>query len=428
MADPQSSKQSLEITVPVTDVEAETERVVASLQQKVRIPGFRPGKVPLDIIRTRFASDIRQDVLEKLLPRHFFKRAEQEGLAVVGTPNIKDVHFDKGEPLTFTAEFEVAPTIELKQYQELTVTYQDPEITDEDIQKRIAQLQEQKAEYVNVDPRPLEKGDFAVLSLESLSGVDQPIKQDDLSLEVGGEDTLSGFTENLTGASPGDEKEFDVQYPEDYGQAKLAGKTIRFRAAIKGVRRKEVPEVNDEFARDLGDYQNVEELREAVRKAMFSERQFFAQQEAKNKLVDQLVDAHEFPVPEAFLNRQIELNVQRQLELLAAEGVDPRSIKLDWEKVKESQHDKAVRDVKASLLINKVADAEQLFASQEEVDREVQRIARQEREPVPATRRRLEKEDGLRRIANRIRTEKTLSFLFEHARKEPPAAEPPAAE
>jgi trigger factor len=427
LADPQSPRQSLEITVPVDEVEAETERVIASLQKKVRIPGFRPGKVPRDLIRSRYASDIRQDVLEKLLPRHFYTRAEREGLAVVGTPNIKDVHFEKGEPLKFTADFEVAPTIELKEYKGLTVAYQEPEITDEDIQKRIDQLREQKAEYINVDPRPLVAGDHAVVSLESLSGVEQPIKQDELVLEVGGEATLADFTNNLLGASPGDQKEFDVTYPEDYGQARIAGKTIRFRATVKGVRRKEVPEVNDEFARDLGDYQNVEELREAIRKAIFSERQFFAQQEAKNKLVEQLVDAHEFPVPEAFLEHQIELSVRRQLEMLAAEGVDPRSIKLDWEKVKESQREKAIRDVKASLIINKVADAEQLFATQEEVDRELQRLARQEREPVAATRKRLEKDDGIRHIANRIRTEKTLNLLFEQARKEAPA-ETPAAE
>jgi trigger factor len=422
LADLQNSKQSLEIVVPVNDVEAETERVVASLQKKVRIPGFRPGKVPADLIRSRYQSDIRHEVLEKLLPLHFFERAEREGLAVVGTPNVKDVHFEKGEPLKFTAEFEVAPSIELGEYKELTVSYQDPEITDEDVAKRLEQLRQQKAEYVNVDPRALESGDYAVVALESLAGVEQQVKQDELILQLGGEETLEDFTNNLLGASPSDEKDFDVRYPEDYGQPKLAGKTVRFHARVKGIRRKEVPEANDEFARDLGDYQNLEEVREAVRKAIFAERQFFGQQEAKNKLVEQLVDAHEFPVPEAFVDRQIEIQVQRNLEMLAAQGVDPRSIKLDWAKLKESQRDKAVRDVKASLLISKIADVEQIYATQDEVDREVQRIAREAREPVAATRKRLEKDDAIRSIAGRIRTDKALEFLFEHARKEAPAA------
>lgn len=423
MADPQGTKQSLEITVPASDVDAETVRVVESLQKKVRIPGFRPGKVPADLIRRRYESDIRQEVLEKLVPRHFFKKAEQEGLAVVGTPSVSDVHFHAGEPLRFKAEFEVSPSIELKEYKDLTIPYQDPEITDDDVTQRIAQLRDQKAEYVNVDPRPAATGDHAVVSLESLAGVTgPPVKQDELTLEVGGETTLRDFSENLAGMSPGDEKDFDVHYPDDYGQARLAGKTVRFRARLKGIRRKELPEVNDEFAADLGDYRNLEELRDAVRKSLFTERQFVAQQEAKDKIVDQLVDRHEFPVPEAFVERQIELQVRRQLEMLAGEGVDPRSIKLDWDKVKASQRDKAVRDVKASLLLGRIADAEQIYATQEEVDRDVQQIARQAREPVAATRKRLEQEDGIRRIANRIRTEKTLDFLFEHARKEAPAA------
>lgn len=419
MADPQSTRQSLEISVPANEVEAETARVVETLQKKIRLPGFRPGKVPLDLIRRRYQEDIHHEVLEKLIPRHFFKKAEQEGLAVVGRPNVTEVKLEAGEPLRFKADFEVAPTIELKDYQEVTIPYQDPEILDDDIAKRIEQLREQKADYANVDPRPVESGDYAVVALESLAGAPgQPIKQDELSLEVGGADTLADFSDNLTGMTPGETKEFDVRYPDDYGQPKLSGKTVRFRAVLKAIRHKELPELNDEFARDLGDYQNLDELREAVRKSIFSERQYFAQQEAKGKIVDALVERHEFAVPEAFIERQIEAEVERNLRMLAAEGVDPRSIKLDWEKVKASQRDKAVHDVKASLLLDKIAEAEQLYATQDEVDHEVQRLARQEREPVAATRKRLEKDDGVRRIANHIRTEKTLNFLFEHARKE----------
>lgn len=418
MSEDQNIKRTLELKIPAAEVEQETERVVASLAKKVRIPGFRPGKVPTEMIRKRYAQDIQQEVVEKLVPKHFFERAEREGLNVVGTPSIKDLHFHKGEPLTFKAEFEVAPAIELKDYKGLEVPYQEPEVADEDIQKRIEEIREQKADYVNVDPRPIEDGDYAVVSLESLSGLaGPPVKQDEVTLRIGAEDTVAGFTEGLRGAAPGDEREFDVAYPEDYGQEKLSGKTVRFRAKVKAIRRKELPEVNDEFAQDLGDYRNMDEVREAVRTAIFNERQFIAQQEAKNKLVDKLVDAHEFPVPEAYIERQIELQVERRLRMLAAEGIDPSKLKLDWAKLKESQRDRAVREVKASLLLAKVADAEAIHATNDEVDKEVQRIARQEREPVAATRMRLEKEDALRRIASGIRTEKTLNFLFEQARK-----------
>jgi trigger factor len=311
----------------------------------------------------------------------------------------------------------VSPEFELQDYRGLTVAYQDPEVSDDDVARRIEELREQKADYVNVDPRPAEDGDHAVVALEALSGLEKPLKQDEVMLHVGGQDTLGAFTENLRGMSPGDEKEFDVRYPDDFGDAKLAGKSVRFRAAMKGIRRKELPELNDEFAKDLGDYLTMDELRAEVRKSLLREKEYLAQQEAKNKLVEKLVEMHEFPVPQAYLDRQIENQVEQYLRAVAASGGDPRSVKLDWQKVRESQREQATKDVKASLLLERIADREAIEVMQDEVDREVQRIARQDREPVAAVRRRLEEQGVLRRIASRIRTEKTLTFLFEHARK-----------
>jgi len=411
-------KHTLEITVPADEVEAETGRAVASVQQRAKLPGFRPGKAPASIIRKQFASDIRKQVLESLIPKYLHNRFEAEDLKVVGQPDITEVHLDPGEPLRFKAEFEVVPQIELQDYKGLTVPYHDPEITDEDIAKRIEELRQDKAEYINEDPRPIQDGDFAVLSLESLGGVDgPPVKQDELSLEVGGGDTLEGFSENLRGMTPGEQKDFDLTYPDDYGQAKLAGKTVRFRMHVKGIRRKELPEVNDDFAQDLGDYRTVDELREAVRKSLFSQRQFDAQREAKDKLVEKLVDLHDFPVPETFIDRQIQNRVEQRVRALAEQGLDPKSLNLDWKKLKEAQRDKALREVKASMVLSRISEREAIAATRDEVDREVDRVARQQREPFAAVRLRFEKDGTLGRIANHIQTEKTLSFLFEHAGK-----------
>jgi len=415
---PDALKQTLEVTVPAAEVETEVEKVVASLREKVRLPGFRPGKVPSELIRRRYADDVREEVLRKLVNKHFWKRAEEEGLAVASVPDVTEVHFQPGEPLRFKAEFEVTPRFELKEYKGLTVAYQDPEASEAEVDQRLAELREQKADYFNVDPRPVADGDYAVVALESLAGVSgPPIRQDELMLHIGDADTLEAFSENLRGLTPPMETEFEVPYPEDYGEARLAGNRVRFRARLKGIRRKELPELNDEFARDLGDYQTVAELREAIRRSVFFEKQMAAQRAAKDTLVDRLVDLHDFPVPEAYIERQIEALVERHLAGLAAQGVDPSQVRIDWEKVKESQRERAAREVKASLLISRIAEVESIIATSDEVDREVQRLARQEREPLAALRARLEKEGALGRIASRIRTEKTLNFLFEHARK-----------
>jgi trigger factor len=320
--------------------------------------------------------------------------------------------------LRFKATFEVVPEIELGEYTNVEVPYHDPEVTEEDIDKRIDVIRDQKAQYVNIDPRPVENGDFAVVSLEGLSGVaGEPVKTDEMQLEIGAAETFEAFNENLRGLSPGDEKEFEVAYPEDYGSEKLAGRTVKFHAVLKGLRKKELPELDDEFAQELGDYRTVGELKEAVRKSIFAQRQYEAQQIAKNAIVDKLVDAHTFPVPEVFIERQIKNRVEQSLRAMAEQGVDPRKLQLDWEKVKESQRDKATREVKASLLLGKVSDREAIRATRDEVDAEVEKAARQQRKPVAAVHMEFEKDGTLGRIASHIQTEKTLNFLFERARK-----------
>ena len=420
-------KHSIEVTVPVTEVEKETERAAAAIKDKVRLPGFRPGKAPLAMVKARFASDIRHEVLDKLVPRSFNAAVEHDHLQVVGQPNVSEVHFHDGEPLRFKAEFEVAPNFELGDYQGLVVTYAEPTVTDEDIAARIEEIRERKAEYINEDPRPLADGDYAVVSLESVSGVEQKVQQDELMLKIADEATMPAFTENLRGASPDESREFEVTYPEDYERETLKGRTVRFKATVKAVRRKELPDVNDDFAKDLGDYQTLEELKEAIRKSILHERERHAQDDAKHQLIEKLVDAHDFAVPNAYVDRQIETNLRNQLQTLAAQGIDPRSIKLDWEKVRESQKVRATRDVQASLLLDKIADREAIGATQEEVDREVQRFARQQREAVAVVRAKLQKDGSLGRIAAQVRTEKTLSFLFDKARKEAPKEAPPEA-
>ena len=418
MALVEGCKHALEITVPLAEVEQETERAAAQIQGKARLPGFRPGKAPLSIVKTRFAGDIRQEVLDALVPRFLQAAVEQDNLQLVGRPNISDVHFHTGEPLRFRAEFEVAPTFDLGEYRGVTVTYNEPTVSDADVDERVEQIRDQKAQYVNEDPRPLVDGDYAVVSLESLEGVAEKVSQEELMLKIGDEATMKEFSESLRGASPDEAREFKVTYPEDYDRPNLAGKTVKFRAVVKAVRRKDLPELNDEFAKDLGDFKTLDELKETIRKSIFQEREHRAKEDAKQQLIDKLVDTHEFPVPDAYIDRQIQINVENQLRSLAAQGVDPNQIKLDWEKVRETQKPRAIRDVKASLLLDKIGEREAIAPTQEEVDREVGRIARQQREALAVTRAKLQKEGGLARIAGHIRTDKTLNFLFDQARKE----------
>ena len=414
-------KHALDIHIPADAVSVEVEKVVEKVRAKAHIQGFRPGKAPASIVRTRYAADIRQEAIENLIPRYLDKECEKENLRMVSRPQIKDLHFHDGEAVHFKAEFEVAPEFELKETRGLQVEYLEPVVSDEDVDGRINDIRESKSQFVNVDPRPATDGDNCLVSLESIGGLEgEPMKQDEINIEIGGKDTFQTFSDALRGAEPGDVRQAEITYPEDYAAEKLAGKTVQFNVTLKQIRLKEMPELNDDFAKDLGDFQSIDELRDEVRKSIFREREHAAQSEAKNKLIDALVDQHEFAVPETYVDNQVQSTIEGQLRQWQSQGMDVSKLKLDWAKLRESQHDRAKRDVMASLLLGKLASTESINVTQDEMDVELQRISRQRREPVAAVRMAMEKDGSLDRIANRILTEKTLNFLFEHAVKVAP--------
>ena len=413
-------KHELEITVPPETVEQETQKVVQKIKVRAKIPGFRPGKAPVSMVKARFAADIRQEVIETLIPKFFYQQVETEGLRVVGSPDISEVHLEPGEPMKFKAEFEVLPDFELGEYRGLTVAYAEPEATDDEITAALERVRERHAEYRNLDPRALADGDIALVRLRSTAtppGV-EPIRQDEIMVQIGGADTLPEFTAGLREASPGDAREIAVAYPEDYGERKLAGQSVTYQVEILGLRSKELPELNDELAQDEGDFRNLEELRERIRTELEAAKREQAQREAKDKLVEALVDAHDFPVPEKLVERQIRANLERGLRSLAERGVDPTKLRLDWKKIQESEQPRSIRNVKAGMILDRIASQEHLRTTQDEVDRQVQLYARQINEPVAVARTRLTEQGALDRIASQIRHEKTLQFLFEQARKQ----------
>ncbi len=422
-------KHEVELTVPLLTIADETDKAVEKIRAKVQLPGFRPGKVPASLIRQRFQSEIRQDVMEAAIPKVFHEYATAEKLQVVSQPNVVDMKWEGNEPMWFKAQFEVAPEFELEDnYRGLTVPYVQPTVEDAAIEERLATLQQQKAEFVNVDPRAAESGDHVLVELESLSGATQPINEKEIALELGAEVTLPEFNQNVIGMEPGDEKQIEIVYPEDYGAEHLAGKTVNFRVKLTTIRRKELPEMNDDFAQDLGDFKTLDELRAAIKRSMLSEKEREAQGASREKLLDALVGLYDFAIPEVFVERQAESSLEQRLRGLAEQGIDPRKLNLDWAKLRESQVPQATKDVRASLLLERIGEREAIHATSEEVDAEVNRIARQEREAVASVRRRLEKEGVIGRIAGHIRTEKILSFLFEQATKVAPEPEVPAIE
>ncbi|HLB86353.1 MAG TPA: trigger factor [Terriglobales bacterium] len=410
-----STKREIEIEIPAAEVSRETETLIQKYQKVARLPGFRRGHVPASIIRQRFAGDIKNDVVDALVPRYFRKQADKLGLIPVSQPRVTDLHLREGEPLRFKASFEVMPEIRAEGYKQLRADKPTISVTDEEVEQSLNDLREQHAMFTSVEGRPLTDGDFAQVSLNGKpkDGEGNPVHMDDILVEIAGKNTMPEFTENLRGAAAGDERSFDVTYPEDSSDKRLAGKTFTYTVKVQSIKQKSLPELNDQFAKELGEFTGLDEVRKRIREGMEAERKHAAEREAKDKLVAELVKRNEFEVPEALVERQIDIRLERGLRALAAQGMKPEDIKkMDFNRLRAGQREQALQEVKASLLLDKIAEEENIEVSDAEIDQEVEALAKQSKQTPEAIRARLTRDGALDRIRNRIRNEKTLDFLY----------------
>jgi trigger factor len=410
-------KREISVEIPAEEVTRETETIVQKYQKVARLPGFRAGHVPASIIRQRFKEDLKSDVVEALVPRYFRKEAEKQGLIPVSQPQVTDLHIHDGEPLRFKASFEIMPEIKVEGYKELRTDHPEIVVKDEEVEEALNSVREQHATFTSVEGRPLAEGDFAQASMDGrpkdTDDKTQPVHMDEVLIEIGGKNTVPEFTENLRGANAGDEKSFDVSYPEDSNDKRLAGKTFVYTVKVQAIKQKSLPELNDDFAKELGEFTSVDQVRKQIRDNMEAERKHTAEREAKDKLVAELVKRNDFEVPESLIDRQIDLRLERGLRALAAQGLKMEDMKkMDLPRLRAGQRDQAVQDVKSSLLLERIAEMEKIEAGEDEVNHELEALAQQTKQTPEAVRARLTQDGGLDRIRNRIRSEKTLDFLY----------------
>jgi trigger factor len=415
-----ATKREIEVEIPVADVNRQTDTLIQKYQKMARIPGFRRGHVPASIIRQRFSEEIKTDMVEALIPRFFRQEAERLSLHPVSQPRVTDLHLHDGEPLRFKAAFEVLPEIKLEGYKELRADKPEIAVSEADVEQSLADLRERQASFNPLEGRALADGDFAQVSLDghpkngdSKGDDSQPVHMDEVLVEIAGQNTMPEFTEHLRGANAGDERTFDVNYPEDTPDKRLAGKVFSYTVKVQSIKQKSLPELNDEFARQLGEFQTVDDLRKTVREQMEAERKHQAQHEAKDKLVNELIGRNDFEVPESLIEQQIDIRLERGLRALAAQGLTAEQMKkMDLQRLRVGQREQAVHDVKAALLLERVAEEENIQVSDQELDQELEALARQSKQTSEAVRARLTRDGGLDRIRTRIRNEKTLDFLY----------------
>ena len=417
----ETCRRELELEIPAENVKKATEKISRDLARVARIPGFRPGKAPVTLIQRRFADEIKGEVLDSLLPDVLSQSLQEKKMIPVNQPQVDQVNFTENGPVKFRATFEVLPEFELSDYKGLEIEVDKLEIGDAEVNKAIEEIRERAATFAPVEGRAIQDGDFAQLKLIGTpEGGGEPVRAESVLCHIGSEETLESFNENLRGAKAGETKVFAAKYPDDYPDPKLGGKTYNYTVEVLGIKEKKMPELNDEFAKDVAgekaEFTTLEEMRKKVREQLDAAREAKQGDQVREKILEVLIKKHGFPVPESLIEGQMDARLERVVRSLATQGVDPRAVNVDWVSLRSRQRQRATDDVKAEIILDRVATAENIDATDEEVDQRLEIMAAASGESATSLRARLTKQGALDRMKSKLRSDKTIDWLYQQSR------------
>jgi trigger factor len=425
------TRKNLTFEVPSEMVTDAIERVAKNYSRMARVPGFRQGKVPATVVKQRYKDQILQDVAQDLIPRVVNEALHERGLNPVATPDIRDVVIEEGQPLTFVADFETLPAIDPGQYSGLTVRKPPAVLEVGAVDQALERLQQRAARWHAVEDRPAQPGDTLLMdltrtrrtSLIEIPGEGRPAKggMDDkpetmqnATVEIGAASNPPGFDEYLTGVNVNEERNFAITYAQDYEMKELAGATVDYDVIVKGIRRKEILPLDDDFAKEVSDLGTIEELRTSVREDLQKAAEHEADHQVRHELLQQLAQRMANP-PQVLVDREIDRRLEELVRRLMEQGVDPMKANIDWQQFREGQRQPAEHTVKSTLVLDEIARREQIQASDEDVETEIGKFAERSGRTPAAVRATLEKEDGVDRIRSGITREKTMAWLIEKA-------------
>jgi trigger factor len=415
LVDVNETRKNLRVEIPSDIVDAEIDRIARDYSRKARIPGFRPGKAPARVIKQRFKEQILHDVAHDLIPRAVDDALRERGVEAVDTPDIRDVNVEEGQALTFTASFDTLPAFEPGEYTALSLRRPSVRVEETAVDEALKGLRERAAKFETIEGRGVVDGDTVTLDLERRDAQGQSDAHKDVNIELGAKANPPGFDQELLGMEVGATKTFTIRYPSDYAIQELAGTEVTYSATIKGLRRRVVPELDDELAKDLGDFDTLDALRARVRQDLEHESRHAAEREVRADLMKQLAARLPFEVPASLLEREIDRRLEELARRLMDQNIDPRQAGIDWQAFRESQREVAREAVASALVIDEVARREHLDVSDEDIEREVTRYAERTGRTAAAVRAALEKEGSMSRIYSGLRREKAIDFLMSRA-------------
>ncbi len=411
-------KKKVNIEIPEEDVTKEIDSFYEGLKKKAKIKGFRPGKVPRNILERYFKDYVKTEVLQKLIQDTYPKAFSEASLHPVAAPVIDPQELESGKPFQYSAIVEVKPEIKTEGYFGLKIEGKKEEVKEEEIEERLRGLQNLHANLKTIsEARPIQNGDYVIIDYEARMD-EKPLEEGraiDFTVEVGGGRFIPALEEKLIGLKLEDEKEIPVPFPEDYGYKKWAGKTISFRVKVKEIKEKILPPLDDEFAKDLGNYSSLEELKAQLKKEIEREKDLVLDRQLKDQVVDQLLQANPFEVPESLVEAQAKSLVSDIKLRLASQGIDLKSVDMSEEKLLQEHRERAERQVKTFLILEKISEQEGITVTDEEVEARLSEISERSHQKLDVVKRYYEKNELIPELKAGILGDKTLSYLLQKA-------------
>jgi len=416
LVDVNETHKSLRVEIPSDVVDAQIERVARDYSRKARIPGFRPGKAPARVIKQRFKDQILHDVAHELIPQAVDEALRERGVEAVDTPDVRDVTVEEGRSLTFTASFDTLPAFEPGDYSTVTLRRPSNRVEEEAVDLALQRLRDRAARYEPVEGRGVVAGDILTVDIERRTATGETDTHPGVGVELGAKANPPGFDEQLLGLEANATKTFTLHYPADYAIAELAGTDVGYTVSVKAIKLRVLPELDDEFAKDLGEFETLDALRSRVRADLEHEARHAAEREVRGDLMKQLAARVPFEVPASLVEREIERRIEDFARRLIDQNIDPRQAGIDWSAFRESQREVAREAVAGAIVLDEVARREGIEVSEDEAAREVARYAERAGRTPALVRAALEKEGGLSRVYFGLRREKAIDFLMARAR------------
>jgi trigger factor len=414
--DVSETQKRITIEIPSDVVDKEIDRITKGYSKQARLPGFRPGKVPPSVIKQRFKDQILHDVMHALIPRAIEDTLTERGVEPVDTPNVKDVDLKEGQPLKFTAAFETVPPFDPGDLTTISLRQPSNAVDTDAVEQTLLRLRDRAARLEPVEGRAAADGDTLIADLDRTDASGETDHHDAVPIELGASANPPGFDTNLIGLNAGDDKTFVVHFPEDYAVKELAGTDVTYKIKVKELRHRVLPELDDEFAKDLGEFETLDALRERIEKDLTDEAELATKREVRNELLKQLAQRITFAVPQSLVEREIDRRLEEFGRRLMEQGVDPRQANVDWAQFREAQRDPARDAVASALVLDEIARRESLVVGPEDIDKEIEQYASRSGRTPAAVRAQLEKDGGIPRLHAGLRREKAVDYAMSRAK------------